>query len=66
MQLSFFENDYRQTKKYLDGVFKSKQEIVELLHKEGKNDIYFVLSFDGGTQSTHLLEEHFTIRITTA
>lgn len=63
MQLSFFENDYRQTKKYLDGVFKSKQEIVELLHKEGKNDIYFVLSFGGGTQSTHLLEEHFRGRI---
>lgn len=51
--------NFRQTKKYRNGVFKSKDEIIDLLRKEGKTDIYFVLSFGGGTQSTHLLEEHF-------
>ena len=59
MQLTFFKNDYTQTKKYIDGVFKSKQEIIDHLHEQGKDDIYHVLSFGGGTQSTHLLEEHF-------
>lgn len=58
VQLDLFGNDYTQHKKYINGVFKTKQEIIELLKLEGKDDIYFVLSFGGGTQSAHLLEEH--------
>lgn len=60
VQLELLQNnDFRKHKKYLNGTFKTKQEIVDLLKSEGKTDIYFVLSFGGGTQSTHLLEEHF-------
>lgn len=40
-------------------MFKSKQEIIDHLKEQGKTDIYHVLSFGAGTQSTHLLEEHF-------
>src|SRR5690625_245856 len=50
---------FKQHKKYINGVFKTKQEIIDHCHKQGKNDIYHVLSFGAGTQSTHLLEEHF-------
>lgn len=59
MQLSFFGNDFRQHQKYIDGVFKTKEEIIDHCYKQGKDDIYHVLSFGAGTQSTHLLEEHF-------
>lgn len=45
--------------KYKNGVFKTKSELVEMLKNQGKSKIYHVLSFGGGTQSTHLLEEHF-------
>lgn len=59
LQLTLLEeNDYREHKKYIDGVFKSKEEIIKHCHDQGKDDIYFVLSFGAGTQSTHLLEEH--------
>lgn len=59
MQLELLQDhDYRQTKKYMDGKFKTKREIVEQLRSEGKDDIYHVLSFGGGTQSSHLLEDH--------
>lgn len=51
--------DFRTHKKYLTGVFKTKSEIVNMLQQQGKTKIYYVLSFGGGTQSTHLLEEHF-------
>jgi hypothetical protein len=63
MQLDLFENDYTLHKKYIDGTFKTKQEIVEMLKSEGKNDIYYVLSFGGGTQSAHLLEDHLQGKI---
>lgn len=60
MQLELFhDNDYTQHKKYQNGTFKTKKEIIDFLKNEGKTDIYYVLSFGGGTQSTHLLEEHF-------
>lgn len=51
--------DYRLTKKYLNGYLKSKEEILEIAKSEGKDKIYRVLSFGGGTQSSHLLEAHF-------
>lgn len=51
--------DFRTHKKYINGVFKTKAEIEELLISEGRSKIYKALSFGGGTQSTHLLEEHF-------
>lgn len=54
---------YTQQKKYLDGKFKSKKEIVEMLKADGKDDIYHVLSFGGGTQSAHLLEDHLQGKI---
>lgn len=60
MQLELFQdNDYSQTKKYINGVFKTKEEIMEIAENEGKTKIYRVLSFGGGTQSSHLLESHF-------
>lgn len=59
-QLELFENnDYRQTKKYQNGVFKTREEILEISKKAGKEKIYRVLSFGGGTQSSHMLESHF-------
>lgn len=51
--------DYRGHKKYRAGVFKTKQEIEQELQSKGINKIYYVLSFGGGTQSSHLLEQHF-------
>ena len=58
-QLNLFqENDYKQHKKYLNGILKSKEEIIKLAEAEGKTKIYHVLSFGGGTQSSHLLEAH--------
>ncbi|MFE8703962.1 hypothetical protein ACFYKX_25650 [Cytobacillus sp. FJAT-54145] len=61
MQLTLFEleNDFRQHKKYINGLLKSKDEIIHLAKTEGKTRFYNVLSFGGGTQSSHLLEEHF-------
>lgn len=53
------DNDYRQSKKYRNGVFKTKEEILEIAKNEGKTKMYRVLSFGGGTQSSHLLEAHF-------
>lgn len=55
----FTDNDYRQSKKYRNGIFKTKEEIIEIAKSEGKTKIYRVLSFGGGTQSSHLLEAHF-------
>jgi hypothetical protein len=52
-------NDYRTHKKYQKGLFKSKAEIEQELKEQGKEQIYRVLSFGGGTQSAHLLEQHF-------
>lgn len=60
MQLELFQdNDYTQTKKYINGVLKTKHEIIEIAKNEGKTKFYRVLSFGGGTQSSHLLESHF-------
>lgn len=65
MQLELFQdNDYTQTKKYIEGIFKTKDEILEIAESEGKTKIYRVLSFGGGTQSSHLLEAHLMGQIT--
>lgn len=56
-------NGYREHKKYQNGLLKSKQEIRAIAEAEGKKRFYEVLSFGGGTQSAHLLEEHFQGRI---
>lgn len=60
-QLTLFDvgRDFRQHRKYRDGVFKTKAEIECELQEQGREQIYYVLSFGGGTQSTHLLEQHF-------
>jgi hypothetical protein len=50
--------DYRTHKKYRNGTFLTKQELTEKLRAEGKKRIYHVLSFGGGTQSSHLLDQH--------
>lgn len=59
-QLSLWEDprDYREHVKYINGTFKAKEELIEQLKSEGKDNIYHVLSFGGGTQSSHLLEAH--------
>lgn len=59
-QLVLFENirDYKTHKKYLDGVFRTKAELEEEMRQQGWDEIYYVLSFGGGTQSAHLLEQH--------
>lgn len=51
-------NDFRNHEKYKNGTFKTKDEITKYLHEQGYAKIYHVLSFGGGTQSAHLLEEH--------
>jgi hypothetical protein len=65
MQLELFEEirDYRWSKKYRSGVFKSKFDIEMELKAQGKTNIYYVLSFGGGTQSSYLLEQHFLGKI---
>lgn len=59
-QLELFEiaPDYRDHKKYRDGIFKTKAQLMEELQLLGRDRIYHVLSFGGGTQSAHLLEQH--------
>ena len=52
-------NDYRSLDKYKKGVFRPKEDIMELSESIGRKNIYKVLSFGAGTQSTHLLEMHF-------
>ncbi len=61
VQLEFFDEivDYRCHKKYRAGVFKTKSELKAELSEAGFERIYHVLSFGGGTQSAHLLEQHF-------
>lgn len=59
MDLFELARDFRGHKKYMNGTFKSKKEIVEEIKHQGKDEIYHVLSFGGGTQSSYLLEEHF-------
>lgn len=53
------DNDYRQHKKFQNGVFKTKEEIIDIATAAGRTKIFKVLSFGGGTQSSHLLESHF-------
>ncbi|GAE47344.1 hypothetical protein [Mesobacillus boroniphilus] len=50
-------NDYRLTKKYREGVFKTRTEILEEMYAKGFEKIYTVLSFGGGTQSAHLMND---------
>lgn len=61
VQLSLFEEerDFRLTKKYREGIFKTKEQIVRDLKEQGRNNIVHVLSFGGGSQSSVLLEKHF-------
>ena len=49
--------------KYKKGLLKSKEGIIEELKSQGKTELFHVLSFGGGTQSSHLLEEHLRGRI---
>ena len=51
-------NDYRDLAKYKKGMYKPEQELLAEFAKSGKTKVYRVLSFGGGTQSSHLLEEH--------
>lgn len=59
-QLELFSDilDFRLHVKYRKGVFKTKEEITQELIESGRSQIYRVLSFGGGTQSAHLLEQH--------
>lgn len=59
MQTTLFEPDYRTHKKYQNGLFKTKKEIERIAKDAGKTEIIRVLSFGGGTQSSHLLDLHF-------
>ena len=55
--------DFRETKKYKDGIFFTKKELEKELFKRGFDTFYYALSFGAGTQSTHLLEDHFQGKI---
>ncbi|WP_430510755.1 hypothetical protein [Gottfriedia solisilvae] len=59
-QLTLFEEirNFKNHKKYRNNVFKTKAEIEKELQAKGVDKIYYILSFGGGTQSTHLLEQH--------
>lgn len=60
-QLELFDAvpDFRGHRKYRAGAFKTKSELKRDLTAAGFQRIYHVLSFGGGTQSAHLLEQHF-------
>ncbi|WP_225229435.1 hypothetical protein [Paenibacillus gallinarum] len=60
-QMTMFDEapDFRLTSRYRSGVFRTRAELAEGLRQEGRDEIYHVLSFGGGTQSSHLLEQHF-------
>lgn len=58
-QLLLLKDDYSQHKKYINGILKTKEEIMEIAHETGRTKIFKVLSFGGGTQSSHLLDLHF-------
>jgi hypothetical protein len=59
-QMSMFDisPDFRLHSKYRDGVFRTRAELANSLREEGRDEIYHVLSFGGGTQSAHLMEQH--------
>lgn len=59
MQMELLKDDFRQHKKYVNGILKTKDEIIEIAKAEGRTKIVRVLSFGGGTQSSHLLDMHF-------
>lgn len=58
-QLELINDDYTQHKKYINGYLKTKEEIIKITESEGRTKIIKVLSFGGGTQSSHLLDMHF-------
>lgn len=60
-QLTLFEveADFRNHPKFRKGTFKTKHQLENEMVASGKDRIYNVLSFGGGTQSAHLLEQHF-------
>lgn len=57
--MELLKDDFRQHKKYVNGILKTKDEIIEIAKSEGRTNIIKVLSFGGGTQSSHLLDLHF-------
>ena len=59
-QITMFDvaPDYRLHPKYRKGIFRTRADLAESLRQEGRDRIYHVLSFGGGTQSAHLLEQH--------
>lgn len=57
--MELLKDDFRQHKKYVNGILKTKDEIIEIAKAEGRTKIVRVLSFGGGTQSSHLLDMHF-------
>lgn len=57
-ELFSVQRDYRNHPKYRSGVFKTKEEIEEEMRNRGMRRIVRVLSFGGGTQSAHLLDQH--------
>jgi hypothetical protein len=52
-QMTMFDvaPDFRLHSKYRSGVFRTRAELTEGLREEGRDQIYHVLSFGGGTQS---------------
>lgn len=57
--MELLKDDFRQHKKYVNGILKTKDEIIEIAKAEGRTKVVRVLSFGGGTQSSHLLDLHF-------
>lgn len=59
-QMTMFDEapDFRLHSAYRSGVFRTRADLAEGLREEGRDEIYHVLSFGGGTQSAHLMEQH--------
>ncbi|TYA10968.1 hypothetical protein FRY98_24695 [Paenibacillus faecis] len=64
-QLELFDlaPDFRSHKKFKNRIFREKAELELELRQQGRDEIVYVLSFGGGTQSAHLLEQHLQGRI---
>ena len=45
---------FKEHPKYQKGILKTKEELIELAKGQGRERIFHVLSFGGGTQSGHL------------
>lgn len=53
------EPAFRTHKKYQNGLFKTKDELLRMAEENGQTHVIRILSFGGGTQSSHLLDLHF-------